>query len=330
MGILILQFGRVQNKLKNHYTLQLDLPDASGIREGVPVRLGGKDIGYVTKDPVLKSDFSGLRMELKIFSATRIPRQSTFTVGTSGFMGDSYVKVSLPEKRGGSFFQPGELIVGAQAGGLDDIQGSAEHILQEVSKAIGDVQDTVSNLDSLFNKIEKGVLDDENVSNVKLILSELKESSQNINQMTQKLDPIVSNADDTLKEAKDAASQVDGTLSVTREAMEEITAAMKSIQTTMDTADPSLEDLRDVLRKTNHTLDQIEHGNGLAAALINDSELRRDLESLIDKLNRNGVLFYPREKNRKPVKSSPEKPEQKEGQTEKRGPFQWLKLKHTH
>ncbi len=326
MGILVLQYGRIQNKLKDHYTLQLDLPDASGIRKGVPVRLAGTDVGFVSEEPALKGDYSGLRLELKIFAERKIPRQSKFTIGINGLMGDTFVRIVLPEKHNGEYFKDGELIVGNPGSDLNEIQTNAETLLKEVNKAIGEIHSTVASLDSLFDKIETGVMDEENISNIKLTLTELKESSQNINEATQKLDPILSNTSQIIQDAQKATGKVDEVLTSTQATMEKITAAMESVQTTTANADPVLAELRSVLKQTNRTINKIENGNGLAAALVNDSELRRDVESLVDKLDRNGVLFYPREKKTKPVKPATVKiaPETKE----KKKPFQWLKLKN--
>ncbi len=321
MGILVLQFGRLENKLTDQYTLKLDIPDASGIRKGVPVRLGGTDVGFVATEPALKDDYSGLRLELNIYAERKIPRGSEFTVGTTGLMGDTYIRINLPEKHSGEYFHPDELIAGSTGSDLNELQNNAESLLKEVSKAIGEVHKTVKTLDGLFLRIETGVLDDENLSNIKLILTELRESSININQATQKLDPLVSNTGKIIQDMQGAAGKVDGVLTSTEEAMQEITTAMRSVQTTITTADPVLDELRVVLQQANNTLNKIENGNGLASALINDSELRRDVESLVDKLDRNGVLFYPREKKSKPTKPPVATVEKK------KSPFQWLKPK---
>ena len=44
-------------------------------------------------------------------------------------------------------------------------------------------------------------------------------------------------------------------------------------------------------------MSRLQKGDGLAAALLNDSDLKRDLESALDKLDRFGFLFYPRERS---------------------------------
>ena len=322
MGALVLQYGRIQEKFKDHYSLQMDLPDASGIRKGVPVRLAGSDVGYVANEPVLKTDFSGLRLNLKIYTERKIPRQSTFTVGTNGLMGDTFIRIVLPEKHDGQYFKPNDLIIGNPRSDLNDMQHNAESMLKEVSFAISEIHKTVKGLDSLFGRIESDVMADENLANLKSMLAELRESSQNINQATKKLDPILANTNSIIQDAKKSAGKIDGLLSDTQMAMKEVTVAMKDIQTTTAAADPILAELRSVLQQADRTIGKIENGNGLAAALVNDSGLRRDVESLVGKLDRNGVLFYPREKKPKPAKLAPANTEPK------KKPFQWLKPKN--
>ena len=348
MGVLILQFGRFQDKLRNHYPLKVEFPDASGIRKGVPVRLGGADIGYVENEPVLKDDFSGLLLDLKIYNDRKIPRDSKFTVGTNGLMGDTYVKVVLPEKHTGKYYDSGELIKGTTGGGLDVLQGSAEDLLQKVNGAIEDVQKTVSSLDTVFHKIENGVLDDENIKNIRVMLAELKESSENINNVSKKLDPLVVDAGETIKEAKSAVSKMDGTFASAKKTFDEATEAVQSIKSTVAKAEPALEnldptlsELRAVLKNANRAIGKIENGEGVAAALISDSGLREDLESFVDKLDRHGVLFYPRDKKEKGkifrarpteavAQDRPALPRPgtntEAAATKRNKPFQWLKV----
>ena len=93
IGFLVLKFGRLQSKVQEHYNLTVEMNDATGIRAGVPVRLGGVLIGEVAGLPQLKQDYSALEVPLKIYVQVQIPTNSRVTVGAAGLMGDSYVKI---------------------------------------------------------------------------------------------------------------------------------------------------------------------------------------------------------------------------------------------
>ncbi len=80
MGFLILQFGNITERIRDHYSLTIAVEDATGIRPGVPVRLGGADVGFVGETPKLKPDFSGLLIDLRIFKDMKIPLGSSFSV----------------------------------------------------------------------------------------------------------------------------------------------------------------------------------------------------------------------------------------------------------
>ncbi len=313
MGVLILQFGQFENKLEEHYPLIVDFPDATGIRKGVPVRLGGADLGFVAEDPILKDDYSGLRLVLHIKSHRKIPKGSRFSIATAGLMGDTFVKISLPEEIPNEVYAANAELEGGSGSGLEALQGSAEDLIDRIAGTMSEISTTVESLDRLFKKIEQGVLADENVENIKLMLAELKESSANIKATTKKLEPVVDDAGDAMKSAKGAMAKMDetfasakGTFASANETFEKANSALETIETTvakagpaMDNLDPTLEELRSVLVNANRTISKIESGDGVAAALISDSGLKEDLESFVEKLDKNGVLFYPREKKRK-------------------------------
>ncbi len=57
-GILIVQFGRFQDRFQNKYEITLNFPDATGIQKGSDVKLGGAKVGVVSEKPVLNKTFS--------------------------------------------------------------------------------------------------------------------------------------------------------------------------------------------------------------------------------------------------------------------------------
>ena len=87
IGFLVLKFGKIGERFQDYYDLTLELNDATGVREGVPVRLGGVLIGHVSDVPRLKTDFSAMEVPLAIRMEVQIPRDSRVTVGSAGLMG---------------------------------------------------------------------------------------------------------------------------------------------------------------------------------------------------------------------------------------------------
>ncbi len=289
MGALIVQFGRFSDRLREAYRIQVTFPDASGIREGSPVQLAGQKIGYVAEEPKLKDDFSGVVVAIDIYQTSRIPIGSEFSIGTSGLMGDTFVKVVMPKEPESEFLQADAVVVGGTQGGLTALQDDAEVLLKDIKAAVGDIRTAVQSLDRVFDKIETGMLADTNIANLKTTFSELKQTGENLNKATAKLDPLVDDVKGTVAEAKTAMTKAGETFDKAKGTIAKIDPAIEDLQ-------PTIAELRETLKKAQTAIGKITDGNGATAALISDSDLRRDLESFVDKLDRYGVLGYPKEK----------------------------------
>ena len=93
LGGLILMFGRVREVFKDTYHLHVSFPNASGIKEGSPVFLGGSRVGKVDKKPQLNDTFTGVILDLELFRDVMVPADATFGIGSAGLMGDALVEI---------------------------------------------------------------------------------------------------------------------------------------------------------------------------------------------------------------------------------------------
>jgi phospholipid/cholesterol/gamma-HCH transport system substrate-binding protein len=74
LGGLILQFGRVREVFKDTYHLRVAFANASGIKEGSPVFLGGSRVGKVDKKPALNETFTGVIIDCRTLQRREDPR----------------------------------------------------------------------------------------------------------------------------------------------------------------------------------------------------------------------------------------------------------------
>lgn len=290
MGTLIVQFGRFSDQLREKYRISVTFPDASDIREGSPVKLAGQKIGFVAAEPILNENFTGVTVPIDIYGGKLVPIGSDFAVGTSGLMGDTYIKITMPKEPELVYLQDGAIVEGGTKSGLDALQDDAEVLLTDIREAVGDIRTAVQSLDRVFVKIEGGLLDEENLKNFKVTLSEIRQSGENLNQASQKLDPILDEAKVTVTEAKTAMTKAGDTFDKAKEVIGKAEPAMDDLQ-------PTLAELRETLEKAQGAIDKITDGSGAAAALISDTGLRKDLESFVEKLDQYGILGYPKNKS---------------------------------
>ncbi|MEZ5430402.1 MAG: hypothetical protein R3F31_04315 [Verrucomicrobiales bacterium] len=130
----------------------------------------------------------------------RIPNKSCISLATAGLMGDTYIKIESPTTGPLTFIDPEstEVIEGYTAAGLAQLQESAAEIsveakqaLIDIRGAIQDIRNSVAGLDRSFNKVETGLLSDENLANIRTTLADLKATGDNLKTASGKIDNVL-------------------------------------------------------------------------------------------------------------------------------------------
>ncbi len=294
-GGLILRFSRPRLASGGGYPIVVEVKDATGIRAGVPVRLGGVDIGRVSGDPALNEDFVLLSIPLEIRPDIRIPARSTVKVGTSGLMGDSYVRILPPDHPSGDFLPEGHRIVAQTSGNLADLATEAGEALDGMADASVEIRSAARQVERLAAKAEADLLTEGNLANLATILEELRATSTNLRALSADAAPLLAETRAAIAGVGDAADAAKTSFAGVDEGVAGLTATLAAVPPVLKEFDTTLDGLRKTLAAMDSLLEEFERGDGVAAALLHDSELKRDFESFLDKLNRSGILFYPRE-----------------------------------
>ncbi len=293
LAALTFQFGRFSGRGGDTYPLYLVVRDASGLRVGAPVRLGGVEIGEVAAEPILSEDFSRLSIELQIDSSHRVPKKSKLSLGTSGLLGDSYIRIEPPAERASEFYEEGgEMLAGAGVQSIDDIATGAVETLAQAAKVLGEVGASVQSINKIFERFDRELLEPDNLDNVRSILSDLQKSSERIEFASRRLDPLLAEVEAATADTRGAAESATEAFAFIQTEVGEVAESLGSAGPVIGELDSSLDDLRKTLQSLNSLLNEVENGDGLASALIQDGELRKDVESFLDKLERNGILRY--------------------------------------
>ena len=304
VGAIILQFGRVNELFRDSYTLTLAFPNAPGIKKGSPVYLGGSRIGKVKDKPLLEPDSSGVTLQIEVFGDKRIPKNSTFLVGTNGLMGDALIDIKIHQKEDGSpitdfyAFDHEAIIEGAREGGLGGLQDSAASAAKKVDVALDDVKLALTDVRAAMKKINEGALSDQ-------VIKDFKESMEHLNKTMTRVDEkvlgeenaanlkaAISDIRDAAGSFKKSASNLEVTTGKLTPMIDKLDPAIAKADTVMTRADEALTSVKkaaDELASVGRTL---RTGNGLMAALMNDAELKKEFGSLISNLKERGILRY--------------------------------------
>ncbi|MFV1994119.1 MAG: MlaD family protein [Verrucomicrobiales bacterium] len=278
MAVLVLQFGRFEDRLRGRYPLHVVFSDATGIFAGVDVRLGGVKIGKVPSNPHPGKQFNGVVVDLEIFEDFQIPNNALFTIRTAGLMGDNYVGIQVPDAAAGGFLMPDAYITGEKGGDLQALARTAEKIslqteglITEISEAVVAIRGGIENLNNALAKIDSDLLSEENLGNVRSAFIDLRDTSASLKATSAKIGPV-------LDEAHNAVANATTTFENTSQATEKI--------------GPILDEFKKTAENANATVARLANDKGLLGALLNDPQLKDDFSALISNLREHGVLRY--------------------------------------
>lgn len=268
IAVMAFKFGRVgQGLFQSYYTLTITFPTADGLIKNSDVQLAGARIGYVGEKPTITPGGSGVTIPVQILSGVRIPRATTFEVGSSGLLGDKFVDIKPTAAFNPAAYNPAdpkqvlapnEIVAGAAAGGpLGALQSKAEQVFD-------DLKVEIQHLTEVTDKINTGILSQQNQRNITDTFSNLKSTSEHFNTGSKNLDTVIVGAQQTIDSAR----------------------------TTLSTVNSAAADLRVDLASLKDLLIKAQTGPGPISTLLNDRQLADNLRALIANLREHGLLFY--------------------------------------
>ena len=257
LAALVVQFGRLGEGIKTYYGLTAHFIDASGLLKGSDVLLGGARVGRVSEPPRLVSSGRGVDVQLRIYDYVRIPTGSSFTIGSTGLLGDRFVAITPPAGKPAAYVAKGARIEGVREQGFADIT-------KEGSALIKDLRGTIAKVDTTVSRLNDQALSPANMDHLKETLDNLSKSTAFLSASSKKIDGVLEKADGTMGSAKEAADKVQ----------------------------LAVGDARKTLQSAGLIMREATSGDGLLAMLLTNEEVANNLRALISNLRQHGVLFY--------------------------------------
>lgn len=291
LGTLILQFGSVRELFKGTYAIRVTLPDGTGVKEGTPVLLGGRKIGKAGDKPGFNSTFTGVIIPLKIYSDIKIPADATFSIGTSGLLGDAFLEIKPSGKAFVNYIAPDTEIQGVPAGGLGALQNTAVELSQKVDLALADIRAAIKDMREVLKKLNEGVLSDS-------ATKDLRESFKHLNSVVTRLDEKTLN-DETSADIKSAVASLKSAAKTFEDGVKKLDPAFAKIDSAaakadkvMDSADAAMKSVDKGAVAIGQAAGEIRNGDGLLPALMKDEQLKLEFKTLITNLREHGILRY--------------------------------------
>ncbi|MBK1831278.1 MCE family protein [Verrucomicrobiaceae bacterium R5-34] len=301
LGVLVVQFGRFGDRFTGHYPLYIEFPDTAGIIKGSDVRFRGAKIGRVATVPelVLGVGSSTVKMEMSIRDDVQIPIESTFQIGSSGLLGDKFIEISPPEQESGEFFQPGDSIMGAGAGGFDAIKSDAENIAKDASQMIKDAKETFKKIDEALDeitvvgknlnvtmeKVNSKFLSDDNLDHLSNAMANFDAASKNLSEASKELKPTITDAKKAIASLNQAADSADTLFVDARKEVKNIEPALRELP-------KAVQSISRAAGKAEETMEALQNENGLVGAMAYDEETGANAKDFVRNLKRYGILRY--------------------------------------
>jgi phospholipid/cholesterol/gamma-HCH transport system substrate-binding protein len=257
LAALVVEFGRLGEGYKTYYDVTVHFVDASGLLKGSDVLMGGAKIGRVSGAPRLVTTGRGVDVPLRIYDYVHIAKGSSYTIGSTGLLGDRFVTITPPPGKQTAFIAPGTRIEGEREKGLDDVT-------KEGGALIKDLRGTVAKVDTLVSRLNDDALSKTNMEHLQQTFDNLSKTTTALAESSKKIDGVIEKADGTMGSAKEAADKL------------QLAAG----------------DARKTIQAAGRLINQATSGNGLLAMLLTNEQLANDLRALISNLRRHGILFY--------------------------------------
>ncbi len=277
LGVLIFLMSGTGGWFTRKITLRSFFDNATGLREGAPVRLAGVDIGNVTRVRVVNGrPATPVEVTMKVNTkfAFNLRKDSITVLSTAGILGETFVDIDSSTAKGpealdgdtlGAHGQPQiEDVVRASQGtlqNLDSLLKRVDRIMTFVESGQGTIGKVIYD-PSLYNQLNatvaefKGLVDD--VQNGKGTLGPLFTSDEIYKKATAAIDKINAMIDD-LQQGKGSAGKL-----------------LKDPQL-FDNANKTIANVRQLT-------DDINAGKGALGTLTHDQEFDAKLKTLMNNL----------------------------------------------
>jgi phospholipid/cholesterol/gamma-HCH transport system substrate-binding protein len=270
IAVMAVQFGRLGQGLTNFYPLTVEFKNASGLVKNSDVQLSGAIIGHVSEKPYVAADRIGTVMvKLNIRDSIKLPRNSTFVIGSSGLLGDKFVEIAPPLGFDAASFNPANAEQAYAPG--ETVAGSSPTGLDEITKKVGARLDDLSTTLNVINQKLPKLLSNENLDNLSETFSNVRSTSAGLNKVSGQLSELIVGGKEVLDTAK---------------------TTVKSADKTMQSANAAIADVRDAVQTTHGILKSVQSGNGAVPTLLTNPAVANDLKALISNIRKHGLLFY--------------------------------------
>jgi ABC-type transporter Mla subunit MlaD len=269
MAGMVTYFGRLGEGLKKFYEIRVEYPNASGLINGAEVLMAGAKVGQVAQGPNILPGGRGVYVDLKIYDTVEIPANSTFTIGSSGLLGDRFVDITMPaDGEAAPPLAPGESAQGQRETGFSELT-------DEGSLLLADMREAVQSINRVAKRIDEELLSSKTIGDIGATIEGLRKTSGELSVAAGRVDGMLT----------ETSAKLDGVLDQAKITVEESTETMKAATGAAKEFERTAGEFRKIAQDARK-------GRGLMGLQLYDQETANNIRALIANLRSRGVLFY--------------------------------------
>ncbi len=327
IGGVIFMIGEERQLFSSKVEYQVSFIDVQGLKPGSPVRMGGVDIGTVSKVGYAPDENDRkIHVTVAILSnqSRRVKTDSIASIEGKGLLGDKMVSITTGTPRAASL--PAGSVLKAQEAEdmsqlmtkLGSITGKVEKIAENLQQTTGaladsglheDIRGTMSSLNAVMGSLERKegyagkILSDpaeaerlsQVVKNLSATTAELQKSAQNVNGILERVRSGPGLVHEVLygQDSAKAIAQFGGAadeLRITLKGVREGNGVARSLIYGDDSSQAFMANLNAASDDIRQIAANLRAGKGTIGALLTDPSVYEDLKMVLGNVERNKAL----------------------------------------
>ncbi len=264
LGYMSFQVGEYGFGLKKGYLIQAVFDNVSGLEKDASVVIAGVEVGRVEGISLLQGKALVI---MRILPEVKLEKDVSVSIKTHGVLGDKYVEIE-PGTVGEEYLGDGGIITDVKR------QADIDKLLRDLGNISTDVMKVTSSL-------EKVISGGEGEANLKAILTNTKELTENLNnivkQNDEKVSVMISNFSNASKEMERAFTALNEIVDKINRGEGTIGQLVKD-EGVFDNLDKTIASLREITEKINE-------GKGSIGRLVNEEETVNNINASLKSLD---------------------------------------------
>ena len=277
--LIIIGFNVLRGKtmFKSGNFIHAKFTDTKGLIVSNPVFINGYQVGAIFDIENSNDNLSEIDVAIRFNKAYKIPANSIATIQENP-LGTNSISIVLGNAT--TYLKNEDTIKTAPSASL------LGDIMNTLSPLGEQTKNTINSLEKVLTNINK-VLNDQNKENFSVILTNLTETTKNLNTSMAAIEGMLKKQDGSIAQSFDNVNAFTKNLNGNNSKINSIIQNLDSTTQSLKQADlkNTISSLQTAVSELSTTLKKINTGDGTAAKLLNDGEMYKELKNTISSLN---------------------------------------------